>query len=221
MTGEARHAASVHLDFLRGVAASETRPLCVLSAGETTVRVVGTGRGGRNQEFALASVEGLARIAYFRPDTLPEGVRPELIATRHFVPRAYPFAFTNGVQAAWLEVDVESAQRASELRLNELVRRGLLSAAIHEAQRAKYRTIQYTNQLARQLNQAQLHTYEAGALAAAMSGSGSAVFGLFRTRPSAARALGPVARAGSLALLTRTVSRGDHERKARPVLRRV
>jgi hypothetical protein len=65
-----------------------------------------------------------------------------------------------------LEVDVESAQRASELRLNELVRRGLLSAAIHEAQRAKYRTIQYTNQLARQLNQAQLHTYEAGALAA-------------------------------------------------------
>jgi 4-diphosphocytidyl-2-C-methyl-D-erythritol kinase len=62
---------------------------------------------------------------------------------------------------------------------------------------------------------------EAGALAAAMSGSGSAVFGLFRTRPSAARALGRLARAGSLALLTRTVSRADHERKARPVLRRV
>ena len=62
---------------------------------------------------------------------------------------------------------------------------------------------------------------EAGALAAAMSGSGSAVFGLFRTRPSAARALGPLAQAGSLALLTRTVSRADHERKARPVLRRV
>jgi hypothetical protein len=65
-----------------------------------------------------------------------------------------------------LELDVESAQRASELRLNELVRRGLLSAAVHEAQRAKYRTIQYTNQLARQLNQAQLHTYEPGALGA-------------------------------------------------------
>jgi 4-diphosphocytidyl-2-C-methyl-D-erythritol kinase len=62
---------------------------------------------------------------------------------------------------------------------------------------------------------------EAGALAAAMSGSGSAVFGLFRTRPSAARALRPLARAGSLALLTRTISRADHERKARPVLRRV
>ena len=53
-------------------------------------------------------LEELARIAYFRPDTLPEGVRPELIATRHFVPRAYPFAFTNGIQGSYLEVDVET-----------------------------------------------------------------------------------------------------------------
>jgi aerobic carbon-monoxide dehydrogenase large subunit len=47
----------------------------------------------------------LARIVYFRPDTLPPGIQPELMATRHFVPREYPFAFTNGVQASWLEVD--------------------------------------------------------------------------------------------------------------------
>jgi aerobic carbon-monoxide dehydrogenase large subunit len=53
-------------------------------------------------------LEELARIAYFRPDTLPEGVRPELVATRHFVPRAYPFAFTNGIQSSYLEVDVET-----------------------------------------------------------------------------------------------------------------
>jgi carbon-monoxide dehydrogenase large subunit len=50
----------------------------------------------------------LARIVYFRPDTLPPGVQPELMATRHFVPRGYPFAFTNGVQASWLEVDTET-----------------------------------------------------------------------------------------------------------------
>ena len=50
----------------------------------------------------------LARIVYFRPDTLPEGVSPELVATRHFVPRAYPFAFTNGIQGSYLEVDVEN-----------------------------------------------------------------------------------------------------------------
>jgi carbon-monoxide dehydrogenase large subunit len=50
----------------------------------------------------------LARIVYFRPDTLPPGIQPELMATRHFVPREYPFAFTNGVQASWLEVDTDS-----------------------------------------------------------------------------------------------------------------
>src|SRR6478672_1042554 len=50
----------------------------------------------------------LARVVYFRPDTLPPGIQPELMATRHFVPREYPFAFTNGVQASWLEVDTDT-----------------------------------------------------------------------------------------------------------------
>ena len=50
----------------------------------------------------------LARIVYFRPDTLPPGTQPELMATRHFVPKQYPFAFTNGVQASLLEVDTDT-----------------------------------------------------------------------------------------------------------------
>jgi carbon-monoxide dehydrogenase large subunit len=50
----------------------------------------------------------LARIVYFRPDTLPPGIQPEMMATRHFVPREYPFAFTNGVQASWLELDTDT-----------------------------------------------------------------------------------------------------------------
>jgi carbon-monoxide dehydrogenase large subunit len=54
------------------------------------------------------SLEELARIAYFRPDTLPAGVQAELMATRHYVPRAYPFAFTNGIQASYLEVDTDT-----------------------------------------------------------------------------------------------------------------
>ena len=53
-------------------------------------------------------LEELARIVYFRPDTLPAGIQPELIATRHYVPRAWPFAFTNGVQASYLEVDPDT-----------------------------------------------------------------------------------------------------------------
>jgi carbon-monoxide dehydrogenase large subunit len=50
----------------------------------------------------------LARIAYFRPDTLPAGVQSELVATRHYVPRAWAFSFTNGIQASYLEVDTDS-----------------------------------------------------------------------------------------------------------------
>ena len=65
--------------------------------------VVNTGDGAPRIEL-----RELARIVYFRPDTLPPGVQPELMATRHFVPREYPFAFTNGVQASWLEVDTDT-----------------------------------------------------------------------------------------------------------------
>jgi carbon-monoxide dehydrogenase large subunit len=57
---------------------------------------------------ARIDLKELARIVYFRPDTLPPGIQPEMMATRHFVPRQYPFAFTNGVQASWLEVDTDT-----------------------------------------------------------------------------------------------------------------
>jgi carbon-monoxide dehydrogenase large subunit len=53
-------------------------------------------------------LDEVARIAYFRPDTLPPGFQAELVATRHYVPRAWPFAFTNGIQASHVEVDVET-----------------------------------------------------------------------------------------------------------------
>jgi aerobic carbon-monoxide dehydrogenase large subunit len=53
-------------------------------------------------------LDEVARIAYFRPDTLPPGFQAELIATRHYVPRAWPFAFTNGIQASYLEVDTNT-----------------------------------------------------------------------------------------------------------------
>jgi hydroxypyruvate reductase len=36
-------------------------PVCLLAGGETTVTVRGEGRGGRNQELAVAAVEPLAR----------------------------------------------------------------------------------------------------------------------------------------------------------------
>jgi glycerate 2-kinase len=41
-------------------AAGGRRPACIVSSGETTVHVTGGGRGGRNQEFALAAAPLLA-----------------------------------------------------------------------------------------------------------------------------------------------------------------
>jgi carbon-monoxide dehydrogenase large subunit len=58
-------------------------------------------------EAKLALAE-LGRVAYFRPDTLPMGFQSELTVTRHYTPREYGFTFTNGIQASYVEVDVET-----------------------------------------------------------------------------------------------------------------
>ena len=50
----------------------------------------------------------LARLCYYRPDTLPADFQAELVATRHYVPKQFPFAFTNGVQGCYLEVDTNT-----------------------------------------------------------------------------------------------------------------
>jgi len=65
-----------------------------------------------------------------------------------------------------------------------------------------------------------LQLREAGATAAAMSGSGSAVFGLFRSRLAAERAVKPLSRNGARAQVTRTLTRAEHERRGRAVARK-
>jgi hydroxypyruvate reductase len=61
--GEAREAARFHADILWETIHSGhpvRLPACLLSGGETTVTVKGKGKGGRNQEFALAAAIALA-----------------------------------------------------------------------------------------------------------------------------------------------------------------
>jgi carbon-monoxide dehydrogenase large subunit len=50
----------------------------------------------------------IGRVAYYRSDTLPAAFTPELMVTRHYAQRDYPFIFTNGVQASYVEVDVDT-----------------------------------------------------------------------------------------------------------------
>jgi glycerate 2-kinase len=55
--GETREVAKVHAGIAKEVLASGhpiAAPACILSGGETTVTLRGQGKGGRNQEFALA-----------------------------------------------------------------------------------------------------------------------------------------------------------------------
>ncbi|MHB8977138.1 MAG: MOFRL family protein [Trichloromonadaceae bacterium] len=66
LTGETREVAAVHAAIARELVASGQPlppPVCLLSGGETTVTLRGSGRGGRNQEFALAAALGIAELA--------------------------------------------------------------------------------------------------------------------------------------------------------------
>lgn len=60
--GEARDAARDFVTRAERLSRTAPRPLCVLAAGETTVRVVGAGKGGRNQEFALSAAPDLKSL---------------------------------------------------------------------------------------------------------------------------------------------------------------
>jgi glycerate 2-kinase len=63
VVGEARVAAAGHAARVAALAEASPRPLCVVSSGETTVHVTGGGRGGRNQELALAMAPLLESVA--------------------------------------------------------------------------------------------------------------------------------------------------------------
>ncbi len=73
--GETREVASVHAAIAKEILASGRpvrRPACILSGGETTVTVRGSGMGGRNQEFVLAAalaLEGTRSVTIFSAGT--------------------------------------------------------------------------------------------------------------------------------------------------------
>ena len=58
---EAREAGSMLASILR-THAKDKKPLCFVAGGETVVHLTGKGKGGRNQELALAAAPGIAGL---------------------------------------------------------------------------------------------------------------------------------------------------------------
>ncbi|MFN3548874.1 MAG: glycerate kinase [Mesorhizobium sp.] len=73
--GEAREVAGMHAAIAREVAGKDrpfSKPVVILSGGETTVTLRGAGKGGRNTEFLLSlalGIDGIDGISAFAADT--------------------------------------------------------------------------------------------------------------------------------------------------------
>jgi len=66
LEGETREVAANHIAIAREIQLHGypmQKPACLLSGGETTVKIQGTGKGGRNQEFALAAAIKMAGMS--------------------------------------------------------------------------------------------------------------------------------------------------------------
>lgn len=64
--GETREIARMHAAILKEICVSGSplrRPACAITGGETTVTIRGNGKGGRNQEFALAGAIALEGVS--------------------------------------------------------------------------------------------------------------------------------------------------------------
>jgi glycerate 2-kinase len=65
LEGDTAEAAGFHMGVIKEIVFEGRplrRPACIISGGETTVRVSGSGKGGRNQEFALHCTRDLASL---------------------------------------------------------------------------------------------------------------------------------------------------------------
>lgn len=75
LEGDTHAAARDHIDLARRILCGHgpvRPPACVLSGGETTLRLQGGGRGGRNQEFALTAcplIDGLETVVLLSAGT--------------------------------------------------------------------------------------------------------------------------------------------------------
>ncbi len=125
IVGEARDAGPAFVAQALEVSRRLPRPVCVVGAGETTVRVVGRGKGGRNQELALAvasSLDALGEPAAFL-STGTDGIDGPTDAAGGLVDG------TTSARARTLGVDIDASLADNDAyhaldRLGDLVRTG-------------------------------------------------------------------------------------------------
>lgn len=101
LQGEARDVGVMLAKKLRDEISKRPRPFCLIAGGETTVTIKGNGKGGRNQELALAVVNELRGL---------ENVMLIALATD---------GDDGPTDAAGAVVTGESAERANRLGLSE------------------------------------------------------------------------------------------------------
>jgi 4-diphosphocytidyl-2-C-methyl-D-erythritol kinase len=145
-----------------------------------------------------------------------EEIYPLVDLPPHFVVIVRPpFGVSTAEAYGWYDDDRASGQRDENREFQQLPVPWPSRAAqmVNDLEPAVIRRHQEIAGLKTQLR-------ELGATAAAMSGSGSAVFGLFRSRSAALKAVRPLSRNGARALVTRTLSRAEHERRSRAVAAR-
>jgi 4-diphosphocytidyl-2-C-methyl-D-erythritol kinase len=122
-----------------------------------------------------------------------------------------PFGVSTAEAYAWYDEDRAAGLRENrELQLLPVPWPSRAAQMINDLEPPVMRRHQEIGALKQQLR-------NVGATAAAMSGSGSALFGLFRSRRDAERAVKPLSHDGSKALVTRTLTRAEYERRAKPV----
>lgn len=142
-----------------------------------------------------------------------EEIYPLVDLPPHFVVIVRPpFGVSTAEAYAWYDEDRASGQRDENREFQQLPVPWPSRAAqmVNDLEPPVIRRHQ-------EIAAAKAQLRELGATAAAMSGSGSAVFGLFRGRVAAQKAVKPLSRNGSRALVTRTLSRSEHERRSRAV----
>jgi 4-diphosphocytidyl-2-C-methyl-D-erythritol kinase len=144
-----------------------------------------------------------------------EEIYPLVDLPPHFVVIVRPpFGVSTAEAYAWYDEDRAAGLRENrELQLLPVPWPSRAAQMINDLEPPVMRRHQEIGPLKQQLR-------DAGAMAVAMSGSGSAVFGLFRSRVAAARAVKPLSRNGARALVTRTLTRAEHERRGKPVVLR-